>query len=79
MFPHKGEGKKRFENLKKRYSKGKSTYKNATRSGARSKEANAAEQELKRYDFLSWLKNYLRIKDTHPNLGTTFSRKDGEY
>ena len=48
------------------------------RSGAGSKEANAAEQELKRYDFLSWLTRYLRLKDTHSNLGETFSREDGD-
>ena len=78
FFSYVGEGKKRFENLKKRYSKKKSAYINATRSGAGSKEANAAEQELKRYDFLSWLTRYLRLKDTHSNLGETFSREDGD-
>ena len=77
-FSYIGEGKKRFENLKKRYSKKKSAYKNATRSGAGSKETNAAELKLKRYDFLSWLTRYLKLKDTHSNLAETFSREDGD-
>ena len=62
---HTGKVKNSFENLKKRYSKKKSSYKNATRSGAGSKEANAAEQELKRYGFLSFLIRYLRLLKTN--------------
>ena len=42
FFSYIGEGKKRFENLKKRYNKKKTVYKNATLSGAGSKEANVA-------------------------------------
>ena len=64
--------------MKKRYSKKKSGYKNTTRSGAGSQEANVAEQALKRYGFLSWLTRFLRLKDNHSNLGETFSREDGD-
>ena len=78
FFSHIGQGEKRFVNLKKRYSKKKSGYKNTTRSGAGSKEANAAEQELKRYGFLSWLTRFVRLKDNHSNLGETFFREDGD-
>ena len=42
FFSYIGERKKRFQNLKKRYNKKKNVYKNATLSGAGSKEANAA-------------------------------------
>lgn len=39
-----------------------------------SKKANATEQELKRY---LWLTRYLRLKDTHSNLEKKFSKDDG--
>lgn len=47
-------------------------YKNATKSGSGSKEAEVAEKELKRYDFLSWLSPFLRLKQTINNLNSTF-------
>lgn len=63
-----GEAKRRFENLKKRYSKKKKAKKDATRSGSGSKEASAAERDLKKYEFLSWLAPFLRLKATEDNL-----------
>ena len=32
---------------------------------------------MKCYDFLSWLTSFLRLKDTHSNLGEIFSKEDG--
>ena len=49
-----GEAKRRFDNLKKRFSKKKVKYKKATRSGLVSREAKQEETKLKKYDFLSW-------------------------
>ena len=57
-----GGAKRRFDNLKRRFSKKKAKYKKATRSGSGSCEAKQAEIELKKYDFLSWLAPYLRLK-----------------
>lgn len=68
FFNFIGEAKRRFENLKKRYSKKKKAFKMATRSGAGGREANVAEAEMKNYDFLSWLSPYLRLRDTENNL-----------
>ena len=47
-----GETKRQFDNLKKRFSKGKAMYKKATRSGSGSREAKQAEIELKKKLFL---------------------------
>ena len=67
-----GEAKRRFDNLKKRFSKKRAKYKKATRSDSGSREAKQAETELKKYDFLSWLVPYLRLKEnTASNLPNT--------
>ena len=67
-----GEAKQRFDNLKKRFSKKKSKYKKATKSGSGSREAKQAETELKKYDSLSWFAPYLRLKgNTVSNLPNT--------
>ena len=58
-----GDAKRRFDNLKKRFSKKKAKYKKAIRSSSGSREAKQAETELKKYDFLSWLAPYLRFKE----------------
>lgn len=63
-----GEAKRRFENLKKRFSKKKKALKKATRSGAGSNEASAAANELREYEFLSWLSPFMRLKNTDDNL-----------
>ena len=56
----------------KRFSKKKAKYKKATRSGSGSHEVKRTEKELKKYDFLSWLAPYLRIKEnTVSNLPNT--------
>ena len=56
----------------KRFSKKKAKYKKATRSGSGSHEVKRTEKELKKYDFLSWLAPYLRIKEnTVRNLPNT--------
>ena len=56
----------------KRLSKQKKKYKKATRSGSGSREVKQAEMELKKYDFLSWLAPYLRLKEnTISNLPNT--------
>ena len=72
------EGKKRFGNLKTRFSKKKNAYKKATRSGAGSKEAERAETELKRYDFLSWITPFLRLKDTVSNFESQVEENEME-
>ena len=51
------------DDLKKRFSTKKAKYKKATRSGSGSREAKQAETELKKYNFLSWLAPYLRLKE----------------
>ena len=70
-----GEAKRQFDNLKKRFSKGKAMYKKATRSGSGSREAKQAEIELKKNYFLSWLALYLRLKERTvsnlPNVNVT--------
>ena len=72
FFLNLGEAKRRFDNLKKRFSKKKAKYKKATRSGSGSCEAKQAKTELKNYDFLSWLAQYLRFKqNTVNNLPST--------
>ena len=50
-----GEARRRFDNLKKRFSKKKKAMKDATRSGSGSQEASVAERGLKEYEFLSGL------------------------
>ena len=63
-----GEARRRFDNLKKRFSKKKKAMKDATRSGSGSQEASVAERGLKEYEFLSWLAPFLRLKATDDNL-----------
>ena len=53
--------------MKKRFSKKKAKFKKATRSGSGSFEVKQAEVELKKYDFLSWLTPYLRLKESTIN------------
>ena len=56
----------------KRFSKKKAKYKKVTRSSSGSHEVKQTEKELKKYDFLSWLAPYLRIKEnTVSNLPNT--------
>ena len=57
------EAKLLFDNLKKRFNKKKAKYKKATRSGSGSRKVKQAETELEKYDFLSWLAPYLRLKE----------------
>ena len=58
--------------MKKRFSKKKAKYEKATIPGLGSREAKQAETELKKYDFLSWLAPYLRLKEnTVTNLPNT--------
>ena len=58
--------------MKKRFNKKKAKYKKATRCGSGSCEANQAETELKKYDFLSWLAPYVLLKkNTVNNLPNT--------
>ena len=57
------EAKLLFHNLKKRFNKKKAKYKKATKSGSGSRKVKQAETELEKYDFLSWLAPYLRLKE----------------
>ena len=67
-----GDVKRRFDHMKKRFNKKKAKYKKATRSGSGSREAKQTDMELKKYDFLSWLVPYLRLKgNTVTNLPNT--------
>lgn len=55
-----GEPEKIFENLKKRYSKKKIALKKLTRSGAgRDAEFVKAEEEMSKYNFLSWINPFI--------------------
>ena len=67
-----GEAKRRFDNLKKKFSKKKAKYKKATRSGSGSREVKQAGTKLKKYDFLGRFAPYLRLKEnTVSNLPNT--------
>ena len=50
-----------FEILKKRFSKKKSAYKKASRSGVGIDGTNVVGKEFRKYDFLSWLNPFLRL------------------
>ena len=63
-----GEGKKRSENLKKRYSKKKNNLKRKSASGPGLADVEAAKRDLKEYGFLSWLEEYLQLSETKTNL-----------
>ena len=66
------DAKRQFDNLKRRFRKKKAKYKKATRSGSWSREVKQAETELKKYDYLSWVATYLRLKEnTVSNLPNT--------
>ena len=49
--------------MRRRSSTKKAKHKKATRSASGSREAKQAETELKKYNFLSWLAPYLRLKE----------------
>lgn len=68
FYPCTGEGKRRFENLKKRFSKKRNHYKKVTRSGSGGREARVAEDELKKYGFMNWLCPFMRMRETTSNL-----------
>ena len=59
-----GEGKKRFENLKKHYSKKK----NNVVSRAVLANVEAAKRDLTEYGFLAWLEEHLQLSETKTNL-----------
>ena len=63
-----GEGKKRSENLKKRYSKKKNSLKRKSASGPGLADVEAAKRDLKEYGFLSWPEKYLQLSETKTNL-----------
>ena len=63
-----GEGKKRSENLKKRYSKKKNNLKRKSASGPGLADVEAAKRDLKEYGFLSWPEKYLQLSETKTNL-----------
>ena len=68
-----------FENLKKRFSKKKSAYKKASRSGVGIDATNVVEKEFRKYDFLSWLNPFLRLKNTKSNLSTISDEEDESF
>ncbi|XP_065072266.1 uncharacterized protein LOC135696710 [Rhopilema esculentum] len=68
-----GEGAKRYENLKKRYSKKKMAFKYAWALGEGTPLVEAAEKDLKQYDFLNWLNAHLRLRK--PNKKRSAMRK----
>ena len=63
-----GEGKKRFENLKKRYSKKKNNLKRKSASGAGLADVKAVKRDLKEYGFLAWLEEHLQLREIKVNL-----------
>ena len=63
-----GEGKKRFENLTKRYSEKKNNLKRKSASGAGLADIEAAKRDLKEYCFLAWLEEHLQSRETKTNL-----------
>ena len=63
-----GEEKKRFENLKKRYSKKKNNLKRKSATGAGLADVEAAKRDLKEYGFLAWLEEHLQLRETKTNL-----------
>ena len=63
-----GEGKKRFENLKKCYSKKKNISKRKLASRAGLADVEAATRDLKEYGFLAWLEEHFQLHETKTNL-----------
>ena len=63
-----GEGKKRFENLTKRYSEKKNNLKRKSASGAGLADIEAAKRDLKEYGFLTWLEEHHQLRETKTNL-----------
>ena len=63
-----GEGKKRFENLKKRYSEKKNNLKRKLAPGVGLADVEAAKRGLKQFGFLAWLEEHLQIRETIINL-----------
>ena len=59
-----GDGKKRFENLKKYYSKKKNNV--VSRAGLA--DVEAAKRDLTEYGFLAWLEEHLQLSETKTNL-----------
>ena len=63
-----GEEKKRFENLKKHYSKKKNISKRKLASRAGLADSKAAKRDLKEYGFLAWLEEHLQLHERKTNL-----------
>ena len=61
-----GEAKRRFHNLKKRFSKKKARHKKTIRSGSKRREAKQAETELKKENTVSNLPN-TNVAAINPN------------
>ena len=63
-----GDKKKRFENLKKHYSKKKNISKRKLVSRAGLADVKAAKTDLKEYGFLAWLEEHLQLHERKTNL-----------
>ena len=73
-----GEGKKRFENLKKRYSKKKNNLKRKSAFWAGLADVETAKGDLKKYGFLAWLEEHFQLSETKTNL-TKSSIRSGDF
>ena len=62
-----GEGPKRFDNLKKLYSKKKINLKKTYRIGTSAEEVADAKKKLEAYAFLAWLEPHIRLRSTKNN------------
>ena len=64
----KVSAQKRFETLKKRYSRKRNNVKKASASVVGTSDVSASERELQEYAFLHWLKPFIQHRRTKTNL-----------
>jgi len=69
-FSTSGEGQRKFENLRKRYSKKRALWKKPPKSGSGSNDEaiKRVEKLRKAYAFLAWLEPYIALRSTKTNL-----------
>ena len=59
-----------FEKLRKRYNKKKNDLRKVKKSGSSTQESQKAEKALEPYKFLSWLDNFIYIRESRSNVGS---------
>ncbi|XP_057302855.1 uncharacterized protein LOC130637019 [Hydractinia symbiolongicarpus] len=62
-----------FEKLRKRYNKKKNDFKKSKKSGTSTKESEKAEKALELYKYLSWLDNFIYVREGRSNIYTDYS------